>query len=101
MRRITLLFLALLSTATLFAQSRKYSNEFLNIGVGSRAFGMSNAVVASTNDVTSGYWNPAGLTNMTGNLQVGLMHSEYFAGIAKYDYAAVAAPIDDQSYGAV
>jgi hypothetical protein len=85
----------------LHAQSRKYSNEFLNIGVGSRAFGMSNAVVASSNDVTAGYWNPAGLTNMTGNFQLGLMHSEYFAGIAKYDYAAVATPIDAQSYGGI
>lgn len=82
------------------AQSRKYSNEFLNIGIGSRAFGMSNAVVASSNDVTSGYWNPAGLTNM-GSLQVGLMHSEYFAGIAKYDYAAVGAPLDSKSYASL
>jgi hypothetical protein len=54
-------------------------------------------VVASTGDVHSGYWNPAGLTQMTGNLQVGLMHAEYFGDIAKYDYGALAYKIDDKS----
>ena len=39
------------------SQTRKYSNEFMNIGVDAAALGMSNAVVAHTNDVNSGYWN--------------------------------------------
>jgi hypothetical protein len=34
---------------------------------------------------------------MTGNLQVGLMHAEYFGDIAKYDYGALAYKIDDKS----
>ena len=63
----------------------KYSNEFLAIGVGGRSLGMSNACVATIDDVTSGYWNPAGLMGIESDLQIGLMHSEYFAGIAKYD----------------
>jgi len=49
------------------------------------------------NDVTSGYWNPAGLLGVKGDLQVGVMHSEYFAGIAKYDYIGLAKPIDSMS----
>ena len=61
----------------------KYSNEFLNIGVGARALGMSNVQTASVNDVTSAYWNPAGLLNMKSKYEVALMHSEYFAGIAR------------------
>src|SRR5687768_1558353 len=64
----------------------KYVNEFLNIGVGGRALGMSMSQVASVSDVTSGYWNPAGLLGIKSDLQVAAMHSEYFAGIAKYDY---------------
>jgi hypothetical protein len=36
---------------------RKYSNEFMNIGVDAAALGMANAVVASTDDVNSGYWS--------------------------------------------
>lgn len=75
----------------------KYSNEFLQIGVGARALGMGNALVAGVNDVTAGYWNPAGLVHVKNNLEFSLMHSEYFAGIAKYDYLAVAHPLDEQS----
>ncbi len=98
MRNKSLLTLLIcLVTVSAFSQSRKYSNEFLSLGVGSRAFGMSNAAVASTNDVHAGYWNPAGLTQMTGNMQLGLMHAEYFGAIAKYDYGAIAYKIDEKS----
>ncbi len=75
---------------------RKYSNEFMNIGVDAAALGMSNAVTANTSDVNSGYWNPAGLVNI-GDKQVSAMHASYFANIAQYDYAAFAMPIDDRS----
>ncbi len=94
---ILLLFLQLPFLAQDDDKTPKYSNEFLNIGVGARALGMSNSVIASTDDVTSGYWNATGLLNIDSDLQVGLMHSEYFAGIAKYDYGAIAKKIDDKS----
>lgn len=68
----------------------------MNIGVDAAAFGMANAVVASTGDVNSGYWNPAGLLNLEDN-QLSLMHASYFANIANYDYAAFAMPLDDES----
>ncbi len=73
---------------------RKYSNEFLSLGVGARALAMGNAQNASVKDVTSAYWNPAGLAQLEG-IQVGAMHSEWFAGIAKYDYASIALPISN------
>lgn len=75
---------------------RKYSNEFLSIGVDAAALGMSNAVVASTGDVNSGYWNPAGLLKLE-DKQVSIMHANYFANIAQYDYAGFGMPIDDRS----
>lgn len=74
------------------AQQRKYVNEFLNIGVGGRGLGMSGAQVASVNDVYAPFWNPAGISYIRNDLQIGLMHSEYFSGIAKYDYIGVATP---------
>jgi hypothetical protein len=75
---------------------RKYSNEFMSIGVDAAALGMSNAVTASTADVNSGYWNPAGLVEVKDS-QLALMHASYFANIAQYDYAAYAMNIDDRS----
>jgi hypothetical protein len=68
----------------------------MNIGVDAAALGMSNAVVAHTNDVNSGYWNPAGLIGIEDG-QAAAMHASYFANIAQYDYAAYAKPIDDES----
>lgn len=95
--KIKLGILLFLVCSTISAQSvRKYSNEFLNIGVDAAAFGMANAVVATTNDVNSGYWNPAGLTRLEDN-QISLMHASYFANIANYDYIAGAMPLDDKS----
>lgn len=75
----------------------KYSNEFLAIGVGARALGMSNAQVAITNDVTSGYWNPTGLLDIKSDLQISAMHANYFANIAQYDFAAIGKCIDSLS----
>jgi hypothetical protein len=76
--------------------TRKYSNEFMNIGVDAAALGMSNAVVSQTSDVNSGYWNPAGLVHLEDN-QLALMHSSYFANIANYNYIAYGMPLDDRS----
>ncbi|MFP5439553.1 MAG: PorV/PorQ family protein [Bacteroidia bacterium] len=72
----------------------------MSIGVDAAAMGMSNAVTAGTGDVTSGYWNPAGLMNLTDS-QAALMHASYFANIAQYDYAAYAQPIDSRSAFAI
>lgn len=92
------LSLLLLTVGCLSAQTvRKYSNDYLNIGIGARGLAMSNAQIASVSDVTSGYYNPAGLAFVNNNIQLSAMHAEYFAGIAKYDYVSAAFPIMDKS----
>ena len=68
----------------------------MNIGVDAAALGMSNAVVASSQDVNSAYWNPAGLVHID-DRQIALMHSSYFADIANYNYVAFAMPLDEQT----
>lgn len=78
-------------------KSPKYANEFLNLGVGARGFGMSNTQVAIANDVTAAYWNPAGLTQIKEKYQFSLMHAELFAGISKYDYLGFAIKMDSVS----
>ena len=92
-RATLILSVILMCSVKSFAQIRIYSNEFLNIGAGSRAFGMGGAQVASVNDATAGYWNPAGLTGVKNDPSLSLMHAEYFAGIGKYDFGALAIPV--------
>ena len=79
---------------------RKYSNEFMNIGVDAASFGMANATTASSANVNSGYWNPAGILAIEDN-QLSIMHASYFANIANYDYGAFAMPLDDRSAVAI
>ena len=76
-------------------QAQKYSNEFLSIGVGANSLALGNAVTANVNDVTAGYWNPAGLANISAEegLLLGAMHSEWFAGITKMDYLGFSLPM--------
>lgn len=88
-------FPALLAACTLFfsvveseAQTRRFVNEFLNIGVGAKAHGMMGATAATVDDITAGYWNPAGLSRIQAPFQISAMHAEWFAGIAQYDYVA-------------
>lgn len=95
----TTICLSLLTTVislSATAQFRKYSNEFLNIGAGSRGLAMGSSQVASVNDGTAGYWNPAGLVSINEHPQINLMHAEYFAGIGKYDYISVALPTSNK-----
>lgn len=84
-----------LFATTASAQFRTYSNEFLNIGAGARGLAMGSSQVASVQDGTAGYWNPAGLVGVTDHPSVDVMHAEYFAGIGKYDFASLAIPLDN------
>lgn len=102
MRKVSQL-LAFLMTILCHAQedggrdrTPKYSNEFLQIGVGARAFGLSLGMVSHVSDVTAGYWNPAGLMRLEKN-EGALMHASYFGGLSNYDYAAYSTRYDDQS----
>lgn len=90
---LTTFFFSLILEAQTF---RNYSNEFLNIGVDAAALGMGKAVVATSNNVNSIYWNPAGLVGIE-DYQGSLMYASYFAGIANYNYASFAMPIDTKS----
>ncbi|MFH1197219.1 MAG: PorV/PorQ family protein [bacterium] len=77
----------------------KYAGEFMAIGVGGRSAAMGGAQVAIANDVTAGYWNPAGLARID-YPQFSLMHEEHFGNLVNYNYAAVAIPYGtDMSFG--
>ena len=89
--------LAGLSPNTAQAQTVvKYGAEFLAGGVGARALGMGGAYVGLADDVTAGYWNPAGLDALA-YPQGAYMHAERFSGIVSFDYGAVAWPVTNRS----
>ena len=95
MSKILYTFGLALMVSSLSAQI-KFVNEFLNIGVGARAQGMFGSVVASVEDGTAAYWNPAGLTGMKAPLQVNAMHANWFGGLSNYDYASIAKVLDEK-----
>ena len=86
-----------LPAAAQSTKTPKYSNEFLNLGVGARALGMGKVQVSLADNATAGYWNPAGLVNQTHKYDGVLMHSELFSGVVKNDYGAFSMPLDDKS----
>ncbi|MDR1793055.1 MAG: PorV/PorQ family protein [Bacteroidales bacterium] len=86
----------IISGLSLYGQTAKYSNAFLTLGVGAEGLSVANTMVAMSDDVTAAYWNPACLSIMRKKYELSLMHTEYFAGIAKYDYGAFGYRIDDQ-----
>jgi hypothetical protein len=59
---------------------------FLSIGQSARAIGMGSAFVGVVNDVSSIYWNPAGLTKTQG-INIAFDHTLWIADI-KYNYLA-------------
>ena len=65
--------------------------QFLKIGVGARAMGLGGSYTALANDVTSLYWNPAGITNIN-NFSLAVSHSEWFAEIS-HDFVGVVLPL--------
>ncbi|MCZ4693158.1 hypothetical protein DWB61_07115 [Ancylomarina euxinus] len=95
---LTLIFF-IFSGLSLFSQTSapKYSNEFLSVGVGARAFAMGNVAVASQKGVEAAYWNPASLVDLNKKYEISAMHAEYFAGMAAYDYVGFGIKLDEKS----
>lgn len=70
-------------------------SEFLTIDVDPRGIAMGSAATAITNDSTSMYWNPAGLSQIP-RAAASAMHNEYFAGI-RMQYASYAQRLNETS----
>jgi hypothetical protein len=98
MRRLVCLLTSAVTLAMVHAQTEiaKYAGDFISIGVGARPLAMGGAFVALANDVTSGYWNPAGLSRID-YPQFILMHDAEFGGLVNNDYGAVAIPVGEQT----
>ncbi len=81
------------SSAGEFVKVGAAGSQFLKIGVGARAEGMAGAYSSVANDLTSLYWNPAGLADVKG--MMGAFHfTQWFAGF-EHSFAALSLPISD------
>jgi len=65
--------------------------QFLGIGMGARAAGMGGAYVSLADDATSLYWNPAGLSRLSGH-SVTVSHVSWLDD-AGYEFASYAMPL--------
>ncbi|MCX6141091.1 MAG: PorV/PorQ family protein [Candidatus Kapabacteria bacterium] len=104
--RLTLA-IAILSLTTVAASSQIISvtagdftkvglagGQFLKIGVGARGTGMAGAFSALSNDVTSIFWNPAGLADVK-RYAADFSQTFWFGGMT-HSFAAIAIPVGEK-----
>ena len=89
--------LALPAGATDFgrAAAGTSGSEFMLFDTSARGIAMGGAYSAATNDASSVYWNPAGLSQVP-RFSATFLHTQYVAGIT-YNAASVARRVNDTS----
>jgi len=87
-----IILLTIFSVTIATAQNTQYSAEFLELGVSAKALGMGSANVSLGNDVTSPFWNPAGLAFVP-KLQVASLYADMFNSLQKQSYIGAAIPL--------
>jgi hypothetical protein len=103
---ILMLILVVLTTAPVFLQAGIFpktgtaSLQFLKLGIDARATGMGEAYTAVTNDISSVYWNPAGLalipqqqaffshTNWPADIMHEFVAVSHSTGVSAYAFSA-------------
>jgi hypothetical protein len=87
---LTIFFISVIMLGEVFGgltKSGTRAAQFLKIEVGARAIGMGGAYVALANDVTSVYWNPAGLVHIQPHGGAGFVHTNWLAD-TNFDFVA-------------
>jgi hypothetical protein len=77
-------------SASIFPKTGTAAMQFLKLGVDARAIGMGEAYTAVTNDISSVYWNPAGLA-LNNKKQMFISHANYVADIYQ-EFVATSIP---------
>ena len=92
MKKILILFL--ITVSVFYGQSKTGSTAapFLNIAMGAHAISMGGAFSATANDVSTLYWNPAGMSRLNNN-EAMFTQSTWFADIS-YNWSGAVIKLD-------
>lgn len=82
---LSILFLALVFPNRL--EGTKYAGEPFSLGFGARALAMGASFTAIGEDASTVFWNPGGLTYLTG-MNFLFMHGSYFSGAETQEFLA-------------
>ena len=95
---LSLVLAAILSSGALHAQAFRNAGstglQFLKIGVGARAMGMSGAYTSFSGDVTSLAWNPAGIGTIA-SPALSVQHTTWVADV-NHNFIGLVVPITDR-----
>lgn len=90
--------------SVLLLNAEEYTADFLNIGVDAKALAMGEAYCAYSGDVSSFYWNPAGLGRIQ-NIRLSGMYGPQFGSIqnpvANFHYLGIVLPLQGDAVFAV
>jgi len=95
-KKIIIISILLLFQTVYSTSFKKYAGEFIYVAGGARGTAMGSAFTALVNDVSSVYWNPAGLIEADG-LQVQFMHSRLFISSIENNSVIASAPFTENS----
>ncbi|MFQ6032293.1 MAG: PorV/PorQ family protein [Candidatus Zixiibacteriota bacterium] len=73
--------------AKVLAETDNSGLSFLKFGMGAKAVGMGEAFVAQSGEVTSAWWNPAGLAGIEG-VEASFTHNQWFQDITTEYFAS-------------
>lgn len=97
MRSLVICLLAICAGANVFAAAPTYSNEFLELPRGAKAYSLADASIVMPDQAFSVGGNPALLMTLDSKHAIGLMHVSHFEGLASSDLAAYATRLDSTS----
>jgi hypothetical protein len=82
-----------------FAKVGGAGSQFLKIPLGARGTGMAGAFGSVTDDLTSVFWNPAGIANIN-SISANFSYTQWFAGF-QHNFGSMALPIGENFTAAV
>jgi len=95
MKKVVVLSLLILNF-TFAAGVGTTAANYLKIGAGARATAMANTYVGLANDISSVYWNPAGMTEMSKS-EIGFTNLNHLVGISSKTLSGIV-PVDETHY---